>query len=175
VRGDPPLPLTTAVALVDVDTASRAAARRAAREGPIMQAVLRLFADGGGPVSVAAVAAAVGWDTAAAARALRALSDDDLLVLRDEAVALAYPFSAAATGFVARRPDGRERFICCAIDALGLAPMLGEPVALTATCHHSGAPLRFAVTPDGPAPDAGPLMVWVTRSGGDDARACTGL
>ncbi len=140
-----------------------------------MRAVLGLFADRGGPVGVAAVAEAAGLDVDAAARALRGLSDDDLLVLRDEAVELAYPFSAAPTSFVVRRPDGRERFICCAIDALGLAPMLGERVVVTSVCHDSGVPLRFAVTPEGPAPEAEPLMVWATRSGGDDERACTGL
>ena len=140
-----------------------------------MRAVLRLFADGGGPVAVTAVAAAAGLGADMAARALQALNDDDLLVLRDVAVELAYPFSTATTAFVVRRPDGRERYICCAIDALGLAPMLGERVVLTSSCHHSGAPLRFAVAPEGPAPEAGPLMVWATRSGGDDERACTGL
>jgi Alkylmercury lyase len=172
VTGIPPLPLTTAAELVDVDAAARAAARRAAREGPIMRAVL---ADHGGPVHVAAVAAATGLAVDAAACALQDLSDDDLLVLREETVELAYPFSTAPTSFVARLSDGRGRFICCAIDALGLAPMLGAPVVVTSACHHSGAPLRFAVTPEGPAPEAAPLMVWATRSGGDDERACTGL
>ena len=140
-----------------------------------MRTVFRLFADRGGPVPVAAVAAAAGLGRDAAARALQSLSDDDLLVLRDEAVELAYPFSTAPTAFRARRPEGGERFICCAIDALGLAPMLGERVVVTSACHHSGAPLRFAVTPEGPEPEAAPLMVWATRSGGDDERACTGL
>ena len=173
-----------------MDTAARAAARRAAREGPLMltgvpqyvgesgplmRAVLGLFADRGGPVPVAAVAAAAGLGREAAARALQGLSDDDLLVLRDDTVELAYPFSTAPTAFRVRRPDGGERFICCAIDALGLAPMLGERVVVTSACHHSGAPLRFAVTPGGPEPEAAPLMVWATRSGGDDERACTGL
>ena len=171
----PRLPLTTAAELVDVDSTARAAARRATREGPLMRAVLGLFADRGGPIPVAAVAATAGLGLDAAARALQGLNDDDLLVLRDEAVELAYPFSTTRTAFMVRRPDGRERFICCAIDALGLAPMLGEPVVLTATCHHSGAPLRFAVTPEGPEPEAAPLMVWATRSGGDDERACTAL
>lgn len=175
MTGIPPLPLTTAAELVDVDAAARAAARRAAREGPIMRAVLELFADHGGPVPVAAVAAATRLAVDAAALALQDLSDHDLLVLREETVELAYPFSTAPTSFVARLPDGRERFICCAIDALGLAPMLGAPVVVTSACHHSGAPLRFAVTPEGPAPEAAPLMVWATRSGGDDERACTGL
>jgi hypothetical protein len=142
----------------------------------MMQTVLRLFADGGGPVPVAAVAAALpGTPPDAARRMLSALSDDDLLVLRGEAIELAYPFSAAPTGFVARRPDGRERFICCAIDALGLAPMLGEPVEVAAACHHSGAPLRFAVSPDGPVASARDLMVWVTRASAEEERACTGL
>src|SRR4030095_17055306 len=44
VTGIPPLPLTTAAELVDVDAAARAAARRAAREGPLMRGALELLA-----------------------------------------------------------------------------------------------------------------------------------
>jgi hypothetical protein len=171
-----PLPIATAADLADADLEARAASRRAAREGPLMQTVLRLFADSDGPVDVRAVAAArKEMPAEAVRRGLRALDDDDLLVLRGDLVTLAYPFSAAPTGFVARRARGGDRFICCAIDALGLAPMLGEPVEVAATCHHSGAPLRFVVATDGPAPEAAAFMVWVTRSNPDEARACTGL
>ena len=170
-----PLLIATAADLADPDLEARAAARRSAREGPLMRTVLRLFADTGGPVDVRAVTAArPEMAPEAVRRGLRGLDEDDLLVLRDDTITLAYPFSAAPTGFVARRRDGRERFICCAIDALGLAPMLGEPVEVVASCHHTGAPLRFPVGPDGPPEGAG-LMVWVTRSGPDDERACTGL
>jgi len=171
-----PLPIATAAELADADLEARAASRRAAREAPLMQAILRLFADSGGPVDVRAVAAVrPEMPAEEVRRGLRNLDDDDLLVLRGDLVTLAYPFSAAPTGFVARRAGGSERFICCAIDALGLAPMLGEPVEVAATCHRSRAPLRFAVAPDGPAPEAEAIMVWVTRSGPDEARACTGL
>ncbi len=170
------LPITTAAALADADLEARAASRRAAREGSLMRTVLRLFADSEGPVDVRAVAAARrDMSDEEVRRALRGLDADDLLVLRENAIALAYPFSAAPTGFVARRRDGRERFICCAIDALGIAPMLGEPVEVVASCHQTGAPLRFAVAPDGPAPEAAGLMVWVTRSDPNEERACTGL
>jgi hypothetical protein len=171
-----PLPIKTAAELADADLEARAASRRAAREGLVMRTVLRLFADSGGPVRVDAVLSALPETRPdVLRRALGDLNDDDLLVLRDDAIELAYPFSGAPTRFVARRADGRERFICCAIDALGLAPMLGEPVQIASACHHCDAPLGFAVGPDGPGPEARDLMVWVTRSGPDDGRACTVL
>ena len=150
-----PLPIKTAAELADADLEARAASRRAAREALVMRTVLWLFADSGGPVRVDAVLSALPETRPAVLRrALGDLNDDDLLVLRDDAIELAYPFSAAPTRFVARRADGRERFICCAIDALGLAPMLGEPVQIRSACHHCDVPLGFAVGPDGPGPGA---------------------
>jgi hypothetical protein len=49
-----------------------------------------------------------------------------LIRIRDGHVDLAYPFSASPTAFVVRLPDGRERYACCATDALGIAPMVGQ-------------------------------------------------
>jgi Alkylmercury lyase len=170
-----PLVIKTAADIAEPEGESRWAARRAAREAPVLRAVLRRFADAGGPVSAADLGAALpAMAPDEVTRALAALDADDLVVLRGEAIELAYPFSTAPTGFVVRW-GGVERFICCAIDALGMAPMLGEPVEVLASCHRSGAPLRFAVTPDGPTPAAAGLMVWVTPAGGGEDRACTGL
>jgi hypothetical protein len=169
------LVIKTAAEIGEPETEARAAARRAARETPVLRAVLRRFVDRGGPVRTADVRAVLpDLPASVVDGALAALHADDLLVLQGDAIALAYPFSTAPTGFVARW-RGVERFICCAIDALGMAPMLGEPVEVVASCHLSGAPLRFPVTPDGPAPEAAGLMVWVTQAGGDEGRACTGL
>ena len=170
-----PLVIKRAAEIAEPEAEARAAARRAARETPVLRAVLRRFAEAGGPVPAADVRAALP-DLAPPTvdDALAALDADDLLVLRGDAVELAYPFSAAPTSFAARW-GGVERFICCAVDALGIAPMVGERVEVIASCHRTGAPLRFAVTPEGPAVEAGGLMVWVTRAGGDDGRACTGL
>jgi len=170
------LVIKTAEELGDSDVEARAGARRAARETPVLRAVLRLFADSGGPVSVAAVAESlVGAEPEAVAKTLATLSNDDLLILRGDRIELAYPFSTSPTPFVVRRPDGRERFTCCALDALGIAPMLNEDVEITTRCHHCNAPLRFSVGPDGPALDARDVMMWVTRLRPDDGRACVVL
>jgi hypothetical protein len=172
----PHLLIKTAAEVHDGDVEARADSRRAARETPVLRAVLQLFADSGGPVSIAAVAANLASvQPHAVARTIATLNDDDLLVLRGDSIDLAYPFSTSPTPFVVRRADGRERFTCCAIDALGIAPMLNEDVEVATRCHHCAAPLRFGVSPDGPSPDADDLMVWVTRAQPDDRRACTGL
>jgi len=168
--------IKTADELRDSEVEARAGARRTARETPVLRAVLRLFADCGGPVSVAAVAAQFAdAERKAIGTMLATLNADDLLVLRGDTIELAYPFSTAPTPFVVRRADGRERYTCCAIDALGIAPMLNEDVEIRTRCHHCQAPLRFPVGPEGPSPLAHDLMMWVTRLSPDDDRACTGL
>ena len=103
------------------------------------------------------------------------LNNDDLLILHDDSIDLAYPFSALPTRFIARREDGRERFTCCALDALGIAPMLNEGVEVASFCHHCDIPLRFTVSPEGPSSGVDDLMVWVTKSEEGETRACTGL
>jgi len=72
-----------------------------------------------------------GAEPEAVAKTLATLSADDLLLLRGDSIELAYPFSTSPTPFVVRRAGGRERFTCCAVDALGLAPMLNEDVEIT--------------------------------------------
>ena len=170
------LVIKTAEELGDSAVEERAGARRAARETPVLRAVLRLFADSGGPITIAAVADSLpSADRKAVAMTVATLSDEDLLILRGDRIELAYPFSAPATPFVVRRADGRERFTCCAIDALGIAPMLNEDVEIVTHCHHCKAPLRLAVSPKGPSPDVHDVMVWVTRLRPDDGRACAVL
>lgn len=171
-----PLVIKTASELADSDVEARAGVRRAARESDVLRAVLRLFADRGGPVNIEAVVTALPDARPDWVRAkLDSLSDEDLLVLREDSIELAYPFSASPTRFVVHRADGRERFTCCAIDALGIAPMLSEPVRVATPCQHCNAPLRFTVTPEGPASDARDIMVWVTRSAQEEGRACVVL
>ena len=169
------LVIKTADELRDSDVEARAGARRAARETPVLRAVLRAFADSGGPVSAAAIAASLGSESQAVGETLATLSIEDLLILRGDSIELAYPFSTSPTSFVVRRADGRERFTCCAIDALGIAPMLNEDVEIMTHCHHCRVALRFPVSPAGPSPDAQGVMVWVTRMRPEDGRACTGL
>ena len=153
------LPIKTADELADHELEARWNARQAHPYRDVLRRILRLFAQRGGPIPVA--------DLPGAGSALAALDADDLIRIEAGQIDLAYPFSAIPTVFALRLAGGRERFAVCAIDALGIAPMLGESVHITAECHHCRAPLGFSVTPDGPSPDAEGIMVWVgTREPG---------
>ena len=68
------LVIKTADELRDSDVEARAGARRAARETPVLRAVLRAFADSGGPVSAAAIAASLGSESQAVGETLATLS-----------------------------------------------------------------------------------------------------
>jgi len=88
-------------------------------------------------------------------------------------VVLAYPWSATPTAFVMGLSGGSERWACCAIDALGIAAMLGEAVQVRTRCHHCAEPLRLDVSPQGPA--AAGVMAWVGKREDLRGKACTAL
>ncbi|MGH7266868.1 MAG: organomercurial lyase [Candidatus Rokuibacteriota bacterium] len=170
------VPIKTAAELVDAELEARWAARRAERRADVLRHVLRRFAAEGGPVPVDAVCRAFPGRAPDTVRAeLRDLDEKDFLVIREDRVELAYPFSGAATAFAVILPDGGERHACCAIDALGIAPMLRRSIAIRSECHHCRASLGFTVTPAGPGPEADGIMVWVGRRAPDQRRVCTTL
>ena len=99
-----------------------------------------------------------------------ALDEADLIGLTGDRVGLAYPFTASPSAYQVTLPGGRARYACCAIDALGVAPMLGTPVTVRSRCHRSAAPLVFDVDPVGGPRDSPPgVLTWIERgqSGGD--------
>jgi hypothetical protein len=156
------LAIKTAAELVDPALEARWVARRTGRQGRVLKAIVRIFVERGGPVPVAAIVAALPELPAGAIEeTIDALDGEDLIQIVDGEVVIAYPFSASPTPFRVRLADGNERYACCAIDALGVAPMVGAPVSIRAECHHCGAPLAFSAGPEGPGPDAEGLMVWV--------------
>jgi hypothetical protein len=108
-------------------------------------------------------------------RALASLDDDDLIRIRDGMVDIAYPFSASATPFLVRLTGGGERYACCATDALGIAPMVGQRVDIRSRCHHCGMPLGFSVAPAGPGQEADGVMLWIGKQGDDRCKAADGL
>src|SRR5262245_3079061 len=125
------LTIKTAAELVDPALEARLGVRRARRQDPVMQAVLRLFLDRGGPVGVDAIAAAVpGRSRDAVLATLAELDAEDLVLLGDRGVELAYPFAAGPNPFEVVLPGGRLRYACCAIDALGIPAMVGQPAAI---------------------------------------------
>jgi hypothetical protein len=136
-----------------------------------------MFVDRPGPVPVEEIVAAFPAQAPESVReALGRLDDEDLLRIDAGCVNLAYPFSASATAFVVDLDEGRgQRFVCCAIDALGIGPMLGRRVHVWSWCHHCAAPMELSVDPSGPGPDAEGVMVWVGKRVEDERRACDSL
>ena len=170
------LPVRTAAEVMDAGFEARWAERQAARRDAVLQRILRIFLEHGGPISADALAPTLpGRSPAEVEDALRRLDADDLVFLRDGRVELAYPFAAGPNAFAVILADGRERYACCAIDALGLAPMVGERLTVRTRCHHSGTPLVFTVTPEGPAPETAGVMVWIGPRPDASAKACTSL
>jgi hypothetical protein len=171
------LEIKTAAQLIALDLEGRQVARRAARETELMRAVFRAFVERAGPIRVEEIAAAVpGRPPDTVFEDLEKLNDDDLLRIRTGRVDLAYPFSGSPTPFVVDLGQGRgERYVCCAIDALGLATMLDRPVQIRSQCHHCAMPLALTVQPSGPEPEAASVMVWAGRRVEDERRACDSL
>jgi hypothetical protein len=170
------LEIKTAEELITPALEAEWAARRWARESPVLQHILRTFLAVGGPVSLEAVEAALpGYSRGALREHLTALDAQDLIQVGASGVEIAYPFSATPTPFVVHFADGRERYACCAVDALGMAPMLRERVDVRSRCHHCGDPLALTVEPEGPVPGADGTMVWIGTRGSDACRLATGL
>ncbi len=169
--------MRTAAELIALDVEGRGAARRAARETAVLQRVLRAFVDRAGPVGVGEIVSAFpAQPRESLLEALARLDEEDLLRLDAGRIDLAYPFSASPTAFVIDLDEASgQRFVCCAIDALGIAPMLGRRVRIRSQCHHCAGPLELSVDPSGPGPDAEGAMAWVGKRGEEERRACDSL
>ena len=170
------LMIMTADELQALNSLERQAARRAAREQPLVRLILRTFLQRGGPIPIKDIVASSPDGRAEAVHdALAALDDEDVIRVRAGQVDIAYPFSAAPTPFRVRLSDGRERYVCCATDALGIAAMIAEPVDITSSCHHCGESLRFAAMPQGLGRDAEGVMVWFGKRGDEGCKAFDSL
>lgn len=163
--------------LLDAEFIAKWEDRRAidplARE--VLRAVLDRFVVDGGPVEVETLFRHLpGHARRDIDEAIGLLDERDLILVQDGKVMLAYPFAATPTAFRVRLPDGRERYAVCAVDALGIAPMLGQPVRVRSSCHHCGEPLEIDVRPDGPVGGGG-VMVWVGVRGDIRQKACSSI
>jgi hypothetical protein len=161
----------TAAGILTPERAAEWAARRARRDDPLLRGIWRRFIEAGGPVTLRAASGALPGLAPEIVRARAvALDAADLIGLDGDRVRLAYPFTTGPNEFEVVLPGGRVRYACCAIDALGVAPMIGRAVRLRARCHRSGAPLAFEVDPVAGPRDAPPgSLAWVERGrwGGD--------
>ena len=170
------LVIATAEELKAQSPLERQVARRAARERPLARLILRTFLDWGGPIPIEDIVSALPQIPAQATRdALDTLEDEDLIRIRAGQIDVAYPFSAAPTPFLVKFPGGRDRYACCATDALGMTSMVGEAVEIASQCHHCGDALTFSVTPQGPGPESAGVMVWFGKRDEDQCKAIDGL
>ena len=165
----PALPIRTAAELLaDADLEARWRERESI--GPAARAALRdilaRFAADGDPVDLARLPHSP--------EAVAELDARDLVYVQDGRVILAYPWSGTPTAFAMRLSGGRERWACCAIDALGIAAMLGETVQVRSRCHHCDEPLGLDVAPDGPVGAKG-VFAWVGTREDLRGKACTAL
>ena len=133
----------------------------------VLRAILDRFIADGRPVRVSEFPAEVH-------EAIARLDEKDLVLVRDGRIELAYPFSGAPTAFAVTLLDGRTRYAVCAVDALGIPPLLGQPVLIRSSCHHCGEPLELRVSPDGPVA-GGEIMVWVGKRGDPRQKACASI
>ncbi|MDX2403964.1 alkylmercury lyase family protein [Streptomyces microflavus] len=150
----------------------RAPAERGLRA--VHQALLRHFATTGsvpGPAALEPAAAAAGRTVA---EVLEELAREDFLTLDEHGrIRAAYPFSAVPTRHRVRI-GGTEVWSMCAIDALGIPPMLGRDAVIASTDPVTGEPVT--VTSDSGLMDWEPagavVFVGQRPGGGPAATAC---
>jgi hypothetical protein len=170
------LEIKRAAEVVDPELEARWARRREASDAEVLQHVLRAFVDWPGPIDVQDILNAFPERAPEGIQeTLATLDQEDLIQMRDDRVDIAYPFSGLPTPFVVELAGGRERYACCAIDALGIAPMRGQRGHIRSHCHHCGEPLELWADPAGPESGAEGLMVWVGQRGEGQRRISTSL
>jgi hypothetical protein len=118
----------------------------------VQQEVLRSFAaDGHPPVPSALAETAARYGTTAEWVLARLHADDFLRLDSRGEILAAYPFSAIPTPHVVRIAAGPAVHAMCAIDALGVAPMLDAAVTIASADPRTAEPVLITVRPDGAA------------------------
>jgi hypothetical protein len=145
-----------------------------AAERTLLLWILRRFAEEGRPsmelVRAAAADVGVELDTA-----LETLAREDLVHLRDGEIAVAYPFSGRPTTHRVRFQNGHEAFAMCAIDALGIAPMVNKPIQIRATDPSTGERVEVVLSSNGQThwqPIESVVVVGASGSGNSFAGCC---
>jgi len=161
-KGGPDLSLLSDPKVRDALSALMNESRLAARWGGLSprtrqahQAILRAFLTKGAPPATSEFSA----------ETLADLSARDLVHVRDDEIALAYPFSARPTDFQVRL-GGVTVHAICAVDALGTAAMAGTAAEVTCPCPIWRAGVSVSVGSDGLA---------VERASRPEARVWTGV
>ena len=112
----------------------------------VQQRVLRAFAETGQPPSAAGLEEAAAPYGVSGPEVMRQLHAADFLRLdAGGAISAAYPFSPAPTPHLVTISGGPQVYAMCAIDALGIAAMLGKTVTISSSEPGTGAPVTVTV------------------------------
>ena len=170
--------VAAALALAQIPSSKLGQARRS-RLGDSERAlyfwILRRFAEGGRPPreDLGRKAEQFGLELEPALATLRR---EDLVHLGDDGeITVAYPFSGVRTAHRVRFPNGQEAFAMCAIDALGIAPMLDQPIEITSRDPLGNEPFHANLSPDGTArwqPETAAVVAGVNDRHADSCSGC---
>jgi hypothetical protein len=137
--------------------------------------ILRQFAVAAPPSAEATSAAAVALDLDPG-EALAVLGRNDLVHADSNGrPTVAYPFSATERSHTVRIEGTHEVQAMCAIDALGIAPMLNLPTTIVAHDSISGTEIRIQVDPELEAtwhPQGTVVLAGSTSCDGPSFRGC---
>ena len=174
-----PTRVTSALAAAAIPPSKLGAARRARLSGPERELylwILRHFATRGRPSSAAMRDAAAGLGLEGGVSPLATLARDDLVHLDGAGeIAVAYPFSGRPTVHRVRFRDGQEVYAMCAIDALGIAPMFEQAIAVISRDPFSGDEIGVDVFPSGDAywqPESTVVVAGAVDINGDSCQSC---
>jgi hypothetical protein len=170
--------VAAALALAEIPPSKLGQARRSRlgdSERALYHWILRRFAEGGRPPreDLGKEAEQLGLELEAALATLRR---EDLVHLGDDGeITVAYPFSGVSTAHRVRFPNGQEAFAMCAIDALGIAAMLDQPIEITSRDALGNEPVHADLSPDGSAswqPETAAVVAGVNDRHADSCNRC---
>jgi Alkylmercury lyase len=165
----------TAAAIPSSKLGSARHARLSEPERELYFWILRRFATGGRPSSAETRAAAkrLGLETDPA---LATLAREDLVHRgSDSEIAVAYPFSGRQTAHRVRLVGGPEVDAMCAIDALGIAPMFGQPIEIVSRDPLTGDEIAAQAEPNGQlrwSPESAVVVCGAMAAAGDSCHGC---
>lgn len=144
-------------------------------EKAVHQAILRAFASTGRPPAVVDLDPVSVGSGRSTDDVLKTLHEADAIRLApDGQIALAYPFSATPTRHRVRINDQVDVYAMCAIDALGIAAMLGRGTRIESIDVTTGRPITITTAAGHTnwEPSEAVVLIGADAGGGPSADCC---
>ncbi len=130
----------------------------------VQQALLREMARCGRPPEPAAIDRVAERHGRRGAEVLSELADQDFVSLgHGDNLRAIYPFSVVASAHLVRIEGGPQVWAMCAIDALGIAPLIGRAVTVETRDPVTAEPISVHATPGGEAMASPRCVVFLGR------------